>query len=430
MTLRAATIVVIANMVGTGIFTTTGGLLARLESGWLVLAAWLLGGAIAIAGALCYAELATMMPRAGGEYAYLREIYGPLPAFLTGWVSFVIGFAAPIALAAVAASEYLSASGLLPPSGAAKKSVAIVIVSVFTGVHFVGVRFGTRVQSALTSLNVALLGALLVAGFLSPRSGLGFLQSAEFQSAGNPAQLGVTLLWVMFAYSGWNAASYLAEEVREPSRTLPRSLLFGTAFVTLLYLCINLFFFAAAPASELKAKTAVGEIAVRTLFGADASKWFSGLVSLALISAISAFLIIGPRVVYAMARDGMFPSFAARVHPRFGTPAWSIVAQGAMSVVMILTGTFFQLLTYVGFALSIFPWMTILGLMLLRARQPQRERPYRVWGYPFTPLFYLVIMATILAISVVNDPKPPLIAIATVAAGAVVYFLTVRVKTP
>lgn len=425
MTLRAATIVVIANMVGTGIFTTTGLLLTRLESGWLVLACWLAGGAIAIAGALCYAELATMMPRAGGEYAYLREIYGPLPAFLTGWVSFVIGFAAPIALAAVGCGEYLAASGLLSGDEWTKKGVAVVIVLAFTAVHFAGVRFGTRVQSMLTGLNLLLLGALLLAGFLSPRSSMAFLQSAEFLSAGKPAQLGVTLLWVMFAYSGWNAASYLAEEVREPSRTLPRSLFIGTAVVTLLYLCINVFLFAAAPQAELSGKVAVAETAVRTLFGADASKWFSALVSLALISAISAFLIIGPRVVYAMARDGMFFGFAARVHPRFGTPAWSIVAQGVLSVVMILSGTFGQLLTYVGFALGIFPWMTIAGLIILRRRQPERERPYHVWGYPLTPLFYLLTMGTILIISVVNDPKPPLVAIATIAAGGVVYFLTV-----
>lgn len=420
-----ATSVVVANMIGTGIFTTTGLMLARLESGWLVLLCWLAGGAIALCGALSYAELGAMMPRAGGEYAYLREIYGPLPAFLTGWTSFFVGFSAPIAAIGVACAAYLSAGGILPDSWWASKGTALAIVLVFATIHYVGVGLGTRVQNALTGLKLLLLGGLLLLGFGIGRGDWGFAApESEFWSSGHWSQLGIAMLWVMFAYSGWNASAYLGEEVEQPARTLPRSLLLGTVTVMVVYLGVNLLFFYAAPAAALSGQVAVGEVAAQGLFGANAARWLSVLISLALLSALSAYVLVGPRVYYAMARDGLFFRFAARIHPRFETPAGSIAAQAVCAAVMILSGTFEQLLTYIGFALGIFPWMTVAGLWLLRRRAPGRERPYRVWGYPFVPLFYLVMMAWILGVAFVNSPGPSLVAVATVAAGIPVYYLT------
>jgi APA family basic amino acid/polyamine antiporter len=425
--LGTATSVVVANMIGTGIFTTTGLMLAHTESGWLVLLAWLLGGLVAVCGALSYAELATMMPHAGGEYIYLREIYGPLPAFLTGWTSFFVGFSAPVAASAVACVKYLAAAGVLQETWLAEKSTAAGIVLALSAVHYCGLRLGARVQNFLTGLKLVLLFGLIAAGFAFGRGGWDFLGAASsFWAAGHPSQLGVTLLLAMFAYSGWNAAGYIAGEIEQPARNLPRSLLLGTLIVTLIYLLMNLLLFFAALPAQLRGIIPVGEVAAVQLFGPGAATMISTLIALALLSSLSAYVLIGPRVYYAMAKDGLFFRFAARVHPRFQTPGLSILAQAACALVMILTGTFEQLLVYIGFSLGIFPLLAVAGVFVLRRRQPRRERPYRVWGYPLVPLFFLFVMVAVLIVGFVNSTKPSLIALATVAAGVPAYWLTVR----
>ncbi len=426
---QTATAVVVANMIGTGIFTTSGLMLGVLQSGSLVMLCWLLGGMIAIAGALSYAELATQMPRAGGEYVYLREIYGPLPAFLSGWTSFFVGFSAPVAASAVAFSTYATAAGFLPDSWLAQKSAAVAVVAGLTFVHVMGLRLGSRLQHALTSLNVVLLLGVVFAGLAANNSGWSFLGAGgSFWSAGNWSQMATPLLWVMFAYSGWNASAYLAEEVEQPEKTLPRSLLVGTAIVLVLYLLLNFFLFSAVSPEKLTDKIPVVEIAAKEIFGPAAGRWLAIAVSLALFSAVSAFMMIGPRVYYAMARDGLFFSFAGRIHPRFETPAFSIVAQGVCAALMALTGTFGQLLTYIGFALGIFPWLTVIGVILLRRREPSRARPYAVWAYPLLPVFYLGMMGWIMAVSLLSNPAPPLVAVGTVLAGIPAYHLTRKSK--
>ena len=418
--------VVVANIIGTGIFTLTGLLLFRLESGWMVLLCWLIGGVIALCGALSYAELSTMMPRAGGEYVYLREIYGPLPAFLTGWTSFIVGFSAPAAASAVAVSIYLTKAGWLPEVTGARKGVAIAIVLTLTFVHCTGVRWGARVQNALTVLKLLLLAGFLLAGFAWGKSSFEWMSvAAGSWEGGNWSQMGISLLLVMFAYSGWNAASYLAEEIVEPARNLPRALLGGTLAVVILYLLLNVLFLSAAPLDTLSGAVAVGDVAAEGLFGAGAARWLSLLISFALLSSVSAYILVGPRVYYAMARNRLFFQFAAYVHPRFATPSYSIAAQGVLASVMILSGTFEQLLFYIGFALGIFPWMTVAGLIWLRRREPDRPRPYRVWGYPFVPLIYLAASAGILVVAFAGRPWPSTAAILTVLAGIAVYKFTV-----
>jgi APA family basic amino acid/polyamine antiporter len=427
--LGTATSIVVANMIGTGIFTTTGLLLARLESGWLMLVCWLLGGLLALCGALCYAELSTMMPRAGGEYVYLREVYGPMAGFLTGWTSFFVGFSAPTAAAAVACAAYLSAAGVLPPSWLAEKGTALGFVAALTVIHYRGVRLGSWVQNALTGLKLLLIGGLVLVGFVAGQGDWQFLQAGtEFWEPGHWSQLGIAMLWVMFAYSGWNASAYIAEEMEKPGINLPRSLFLGTGMVMVIYFSLNLLFLYAAPIGALQGVIPVGDVAATSLFGAGAATWLSLLIGLALLSSLSAYVFIGPRVYYAMARDALFFRFASRVHPRFSTPALSIAVQGLVAGAMILTGTFEQLLTYIGFALGIFPWLTVLGVFLLRQRQPDRERPYRVWGYPWIPTFFLVGMACILAVAFVNRPGPSLLALVTVGAGIPAYRLLIRNK--
>lgn len=425
-----ATSVVVANMIGTGIFTTTGLMLAQVESGWLVFLCWLVGGGVALCGALCYAELAALMPRAGGEYIYLREIYGPLLAFLTGWTSFFVGFSAPIAASSMAFTVYMSAAGVLPGTWLVGKGMAIAMVAILTAIHYCGVRLGAWVQRLLTGSVLLLLCGFILAGFMSRHGSWAFLESSnDFWARGRPSQLGIALLWTMFAYSGWNASVYLAEEVDSPAHTLPRSLLLGCLITTVVFLLVNLLFFFAAPVAALKGVVAIAEVAAKRLFGPGAATWLSALIGLGLLSTLSACVFTGPRVYYAMARDGLFFRFASRIHPRFETPAASIAAQGLCAVLMIGSGTFEQLLTYIGFALGIFPWMAVAGVLVLRWREPTRERPYRVWGYPLTPLFYLVAMGSILAIALVNRPGPSLMAILTLAAGIPAYWFVVRRKS-
>lgn len=425
----SASSVVITAMVGAGIFTTTGLMLARLESGWLVLVCWILGGTVALAGALSYAELATMMPEAGAEYVYLREIYGRPVAFLTGWTSFFVGFSAPIAASAVACVAYLASAGLLPNTWIAEKGTAATIVVLLTLVHYTGVRRGAAIQNLFAVFNVLALIGIVLWGFFGGRGSWQFLRSpTDFWNAGHASQIGLALLWVMFAYSGWNSSSYLAEEVRQPARTLPRSLFLGTLAVTALYVATNLFFFHAAPSAEIRGRITVGEVAVRHAMGPQAATGLAVVVSVLLLAAISAFLFIGPRVYFAMARDGLFFRFAARIHPRYRTPGLAIATQGVCAVLMILTGTFEQLLTYIGFALGIFPWLAVAGVILLRRRQPGRKRPYHVPGYPLVPLYYLLATAYILGAALVARPLPSLLAILTVAAGLPMFWVTQRQK--
>jgi APA family basic amino acid/polyamine antiporter len=338
-----------------------------------------------------------------------------------------VGFSAPVAASAVACAKYLAAAGVLPETWLAEKSTAAGIVLALTAVHFCGLRLGAYVQNLLTGLKILLLFGLIAVGFAIGRGSWDFLGAASgFWAAGHPTQLGVTLLLAMFAYSGWNAAGYIAGEIKEPARNLPRSLLLGTLIVTLIYLLMNLLLFFAALPSQLTGIVPVGEVAAVQLFGPGAARMVSTLIGLALLSSLSAYVLIGPRVYYAMANDGLFFRFAARVHPRFHTPGLSILAQGACSLVMIMTGTFEQLLIYIGFALGIFPLLAVAGVFVLRRREPQRERPYRVWGYPMVPLFFLLVMIAVLVVGFVNRPKPSLIALATVAAGIPAYWLTVR----
>jgi APA family basic amino acid/polyamine antiporter len=424
--LGTATSVVIANMIGAGIFTTTGLMLAEVRSPALVLLVWFLGGMIALAGALCYAELAAAMPRAGAEYLYLREIYGPLPAFLTGWTSFFVGFSAPIAASAAGGGQYL-AGALMPGREAGEREVAAraigaAAVILFSLIHASGVRFGSRVQNALTLLKVSLLGAMLLAGFASAAP------PGRAGATGEPrlAGVGISLLWAMFAYSGWNAAAYLGEEVERPERTLPRALLSGTLAVMLIYLGVNAQLLASPSVQELVGEVNVFQLALRQLFGEGAGRGAAVLVFLTLLSSLSAFVFIGPRVYFAMARDGLFFRAAAAIHPRFGTPARAIWAQAAFAVLVVLISAYDKLLTYIGFALGIFPMMAVAGVILLRRREPGRARPYRVWGYPFTPLFFLASMLAILTVSFFGRRQESLIALATVAAGIPAYWLLFR----
>jgi len=421
-----ATNIVVANMVGAGIFTTSGLLMQELGDPRLMLVLWIAGGVLALSGALCYGELAAAMPKAGGEYAYLAELFHPLLGFLTGWVSFFVGFSAPLAAASLGFSEYVGRAMPQLMDGAdavfIRKAVAVGIITVLAAVHLRGVDFGARVQNFLTVGKVVLIVSLIAVGFALGSGTLDDLSQSAVRSAA-PASwksIGLSLMWIMFAYSGWNASAYVGSEIREPQRILPRSLLVGTGIVILLYVGLNLLFVYAATPEELRGVIAVGGLAASRLFGPTAETVISGLIAFALLSSISAMIMLGPRVYYAMAKDGHFFHAVADVHPVTRVPSTSIVLQCLIAGVMVMSGTFDQILTYMGFCLGIFPIVAVIGLFKLRRAGPG---PYRMPAFPFPPLIFAFASIAMLVLAYLERPMESSIAIATVAMGIPFYLL-------
>jgi basic amino acid/polyamine antiporter, APA family len=424
-----ATNIVVANMIGAGIFTTSGLLMAGLNSPLLMLTLWLVGGIIALCGALSYGELGAAMPGAGGEYLFLSRLYHPVFGFLSGWVSFIVGFSAPIAASALGFSEYFTRAvpginetfGFLSPDGT-KTFLAVSVIIIFTLIHYTGIKSGALIQNILTILKVALIVFLLLAGFLS---GNGSMEN--FRAEGGPGQgfaglktIGLSLMWIMFAYSGWNAATYLGAEIKNPLKTLPRSLILGTGIVILLYFGINFLYIYSTSPDEMKGVIAIGGLAMGKLFGPSADTLFSLLIAFALFSSLSAFIIIGPRVYYQMAKDGLFFKSVAKIHPKFDVPSNSILLQGLIAVVLALSGTFEQVLTYMGFALGIFPLLTIFGVFKLRRTHPEAMK---IKGYPITQVIYLLAGVMILVLAFMERPKESSVALLTVLVGIPAYFI-------
>jgi APA family basic amino acid/polyamine antiporter len=439
--------VVVANMIGTGIFTSTGFLAADLGSPWLLLAVWAAGGVIAIAGAACYAELATSFPESGGEFVYLREILGPLPAFLSGWTSFVVGFSAPTAAAALAFAAYLEpfVPGISPeaseplwtlgdparPSVAVRlgpgQGLAIVVVIAFGAIHALGVRPGARAQTTLTTFKVGLLVAFLAAGFLAGAGDAAHLARPLERAAGAPlpAAFAVSLVLVMFSYSGFNAAAYLGGEVRDPARTLPRALLAGTGLVAFLYVALNGLFLYARPLADYAGRVNVGEIAADALFGPKVAGLFGLLMAGALLSTVSAMMMAGPRVTWAMARRGAFPGWAGRVDPATGTPVRAIALHAIVAAAMAVTGTMISLMTFIGFALSLFAALTVGALLVHRWRGGPRGA-YRAPLHPLAPLLFCAVSVWMMLQAIGQRPIESLAAGLVLAVGAALFWLAPR----
>lgn len=427
-----ATNIVIANMIGAGIFTTTGLLMEGLNSPMLMLTLWFVGGIIALCGALSYGELGATMPGAGGEYLFLSRLYHPMFGFLSGWVSFIVGFSAPIAASALGFSEYFvravpgfsewfTVQDILSPGGV-KTFLAVSVIIIFTLLHYTGIKSGAIVQNILTILKVALVLVLLGAGFMSGNGDLSNFRMGSGVGTGLSGwkTVGLSLMWIMFAYSGWNASTYLGAEIKNPKRTLPSSLLLGTGIVMLLYIGINMLYVYSATPAEMKGVISIGGLAMGKLFGPSADTLFSLLIGFALFSSLSAFIIIGPRVYYQMAKDGLFFRAVSKIHPRFGVPSNSILLQGLIAVILALSGTFEQVLTYMGFALGIFPLLTVAGVFKNRNMNPATVR---LPGFPVTQIIYIAAGTMILFLSFLERPAESIVALLTVAAGVPAYII-------
>jgi len=433
-----ATNIVVANMIGAGIFTTSGLLMSGLNNPVLMLVLWAAGGIIALCGALSYGELGAAMPGAGGEYLFLSRLYHPIFGFLSGWVSFMVGFSAPIAASALGFSEYFSravpgltawlqTSGIMGPE-LTKKLLAVTVILIFTLIHYRGIKYGARIQNVLTLLKVLLIIILLTAGLSSGKGDLtNFARGGSFPSGlAGWKTIGLSLMWIMFAYSGWNASTYLGAEIRNPGKILPRSLIYGTGIVIILYLGINILYVYSTNPESMKGVISIGGLAMGNLFGKPAEILFSILIAFALFSSLSAFIIIGPRVYYSMAKDGLFFKSVAKIHPRFLVPSNSIILQGLIAGILAVSGTFEQVLTFMGFALGIFPILTVAGVWKLRK---SHYWSVKLKGFPVTQILYITTGVLILVLAFLERPLESSVALMTVAVGIPVYFIFRRRNT-
>lgn len=422
--------IVVANMIGAGIFTTSGLLMQDLHNPLLMIVLWIFGGIIALCGALAYGELGAAIPQAGGEYTFLSRLYNPILGFLSGWVSFFVGFSAPIAASAIGFTEYFTRAiprllhlGVLDASIEAavlKKIYAILLIAIFTFIHMRGIEIGAKIQNFLTVPKVLLIVGLVFFGFLLGKGSLNhFSQSTAFSfDFTGWKTIGLALMWIMFSYSGWNASAYIGSEVKNPRKNMPRSLLLGTGIVMLLYFCLNLLYIYAITPGDMEGVISIGGLAVGNLFGKSFESLLSVFISFALFSSLSAYIILGPRVYFSMAKDRAFFKFASDIHPKHGVPSKSILLQGIIAAVMVLFGTFDQLLTYMGFSLGIFPILAVIGVFKLRR---SNRSVTRLPGYPVAPLIYIFIGVVILFLSFFERPVESSIAIGTVLVGIPVY---------
>ena len=419
-------------MIGAGIFTTTGFQAADLRHPGFIFALWVVGGILDLLGALCYAELGAMMPEAGGEYVYLRETYGRVFGFMSAFVSFTAGFSAPIAAATESFVIYLGNffpfldEGRILAAGVGVVDVtAIAIVWLLVWIHMRAVRAGTGFNDLMTAFKVGGIVAILLAAAAVGRGDVANLVTASpsFAEIERPelfAALGTSLIFVMFCFAGWNAAAYVAGEMENPQRDLPRALLLGTTTVLVLYLGLNAVYFYGADVDALAGQVEVGVVASRALFG----DWGADLVTVVLCASIfasaSAMTMAGPRVYYALGKD--FPPFAflARTRPT-GAPAIALIAQGVVTSLFIVSGRVDQIQQYAGFTLSLFASLAVSCVIVLRVRRPQAERPFRAWGYPLSPLLFLAVSAWMMYWAFQGRPLESTLAFLTVGVGGVIF---------
>ena len=413
--LGSATALVVANMVGTGVFTTSGLLIADLGSAWLVLLVWVLGGIVALLGALCYGALARHIPESGGEYVFLSRTLHPALGYLAGWVSLLVGFAVPLGAVAFAFGQYMSALGGV--ASASPRLTGTVIILIAAAVHAVSLTAGARAQAIAVAVELVVIALFI--GF-----GTGQLAHEGLHNVAAPgrlAGLGVALVIVSYSYQGWNAAVYVGGEVAQPKRNLPRALILGTVLVTALYLGLNAVFVLSAPASLLAGRVDVGRIAALVLGGPRLATLVSGLIAFVLAICVSSLAMAGPQVAARMAADGFLPR-ALAVRPG-RPPRIALLAQTAIAIVALWTAAFASLLTYVGFTLSLMTAATVLGLVWQRhKRGPALEVP----GWPWVPALFLAFVLGSAAFTVAERPRESLVGLSTLAVGLLGYWLQKR----
>ncbi len=434
--LGSAILFVLGSVIGSGIFLTTGVMAAALPSPTLILLAWAAGGVIALSGGLTYAEMGSMFPRSGGVYVYLREAFGPIPAFLYGWAALLIFFSCGIAAVAVGFADYvsyfapaLSTSRVIfsmpTPAGtwtvSAAQIVAVLSIAALASINYVGVRSGNRVNVILTIAKVTGLAALPILALIASNTAPAWLPVVP--DVPRPfAAFGVAMIAVLWANDAWYCVTWIAGEMRQPQRDLPRALIIGLLLLTLIYLVVNVAYLYAIPIGELRGVSRVAERAATIMIGAAGARFVALTVIISTFGCNAAAILAGARLLFAMARDGVFLPIAARVHPRYRTPHIAIVALASWSALLALSGTYEQLFTYVIFASSLLHVLGAFGVFRLRRTRPDLPRPYRVWGYPFVPLVYIGAAGLVVVNTLIERPMESFAGLGFLALGLPVYW--------
>lgn len=425
LTLTDATLLVVSSVIGVGVFLTPGSVADTLPHPGLVLAAWLVGGLLSLAGALANAELGGMFPHAGGDYVYLRQAFHPAAGFLVGWLSFFVIFAGTVATLAIGFAEGLAYFIALDVPG--QVGVAIAVTLLVSVVNYLGVRLGARLNNVTAAAKIVALVGLALIGPLFGHGDAANLRPLVTGASAVPfSAFGLALSPILFTYLGWNASVYVASEIRDPGRNIPRSLFLGLALCTAIYLLVNLAYLYALPIGVLRGTARVGEAAAVAFFGPAAGSIVAALVLLSIVSCLNANVMLGPRIIYAMALDGLFFAGMERVHQSRHTPHVAIIAQAVTVVGLILVlQRFPRVLDYTTFAIVLATMADTAALYVLRRRQPARARPYRAWGYPVVPAFYLLANAGIAAAMLWGRPMECAMALGVAATGLPFYALFV-----
>lgn len=397
---KTASTFVIANMIGTGVFTTLGFQLLSLTNPIYIALIWLMGGLAAFCGAIVYSELGAAMPRSGGEYHYLSVIYHPAVGFMSGWTSLIVGFAAPVALSSMAMSSYLCS--IFPSID--KTVFAMVMLTLITLLHAINTHVGTKTQNILTTVKIAIILVFILAGLIvSPDGAANFDSMSEFKIGDvlSPA-FAVSLIWVYYAYSGWNAAAYIAGDIENPRRNVPLALLSSTLFVIVLYLCLNMVFLRTTPVEEMVGQIEIGLISAKHIFGVKGGEIMGILITVMLVSSISSMVYVGPRVAVTMGEDYRLFGFLTKKN-KDGCPSFAIWTQYAISSIMLLTGSFQLITQYTGIVLSFCALLTVGGVIVHRYRFPDVYRPYKTWAYPLPAILFCVIILWSIIYMMYND---------------------------
>ncbi len=422
---NTAIAIVVANMIGTGVFTSLGFQLMDIQSTFVLLMLWLVGGVTALCGALTYAELGSSLPRSGGEYNFLSQVYHPMAGFVSGWISATVGFAAPTALAAMTFGAYLEAS---LGDVLSAKLMAAILVLVLTGIHIFSHAASGGFQTLFTLLKVLLILVFVVAVGWSVSEP----QSVSLLPGPGDAELllssafAVSLIYVNYAYTGWNAATYIINEVDEPQRNMPVILFVGTAIVMVLYLLLNYMFLHAAPQEQMAGKIEIGVIVAQSAFGETGAMVMGIMLATLLVSTVSAMVIAGPRVLQVIGEDFRLFRVMAR-KSREQIPVIAILVQSGLTLFFIMTSTFESVLVFSGFVMGVNTFFAVAGVFILR-RRGDVKAAYRTFGYPVTPLIYLVLMAWTLTFILINRPQEGWAGLGIITAGVLLYLVSEKLN--
>lgn len=443
-------IMMIGIVIGSGIFITTGIMAQSIPSAGLVLFAWAVGGLLTLAGALTFAELGAAMPKAGGQYVYLREAYGPLPGFLFGWILFLVSMGGSIAALGVGFAEYfgyffpaLSTDNFIYSSRidvfrfsfqytlSSGQIVAMTVILLLSFFNYVGVGFGKMIQNSFTVIKI---GTILLFIFLGIFIGAKTPVQFDFTPVGTSFSVllmgfGIGLIAVSWAFDGWHNVTYIAGELKNPSRNLPIALVLGTITITVLYLLVNIVYFLALPFDETVGVIRIAEKSSNALFGSSAASFVSAAVIISTFGALNGAIFVGPRVYYAMARDNLFFRKVGEVHHKFKTPGFAIILQAIWASLLALTGSYEQLFTYVVFISLLFWLAATTSVFVLRKKYPDLERPYKVWGYPVVPLVFIFAMVALIFNTLISRPVESVAGLFITAFGIPVYLFWKKKKT-